>query len=84
MSLITIIGLIAGALTTIAFIPQVYKVVSTKSTKDISLSMFVIFSIGILLWLIYGIFVNDLPVIIANALTLILSVIILFCKLKYK
>lgn len=84
MSTITLLGLFAGTLTTISFIPQVIKVVSSKSTKDISLLMFLIFSIGVFSWIIYGIFISDLPVIIANIITFILAMTILIYKIIYK
>ncbi|MDH4128072.1 MAG: SemiSWEET transporter [Spirochaetota bacterium] len=79
-----IIGLIAGTLTSIAFLPQVIKTWKTKSTNDISLIMFTAFSLGILMWLIYGIIINSLPIIIANSVTIILSLIILYFKIRYK
>ena len=78
------IGFFAAFCTTIAFLPQAVKVWKTKSTKDISLHMFVIFTIGVFSWLVYGIIISDLPVILANAVTLILSLFILVCKLIYK
>ena len=78
------IGFFAAFCTTIAFLPQAVKVWKTKSTQDISLHMFVIFTIGVFSWLGYGIIISDLPVILANAVTLILSLFILVCKLKYK
>ena len=78
------IGFFAAFCTTIAFLPQALKVWKTKSTKDISLYMFVIFTIGVLSWLVYGIVISDLPIILANAITLILSIFILLFKLKYK
>ena len=74
----------AALCTTIAFLPQAIKVYQTKSTKDISLLMFLIFTIGVFSWLIYGLIINDYPVILANAITLILSLFILLCKIKYK
>ena len=80
----TYIGFFAAVCTTIAFLPQAIKVYKTKSTKDISLYMFLIFTIGVLSWLIYGLIINDWPVILANAVTLILSFFILIYKLKYK
>lgn len=79
-----IIGLFAGGLTTIAFIPQVIKVWKTKSTHDISLAMFVMFWIGILLWLVYGIMIGSKAIMIANSLTLILAGSILYFKIKYR
>ena len=81
---LTYIGFFAAFCTTIAFLPQAIKVYKTKSTKDISLYMFLIFTIGVLSWLIYGFIINDWPVILANAVTLILSFFILIYKLKYK
>ena len=78
------IGVFAGFCTTVAFFPQAVKVWKTKSTKDISLYMFIIFTIGVLSWLIYGITMYDPPLILANAITLVLSIFILIYKLKYK
>ena len=79
-----ILGLIAAALTTTAFIPQVVKIWRSLHTKDISLGMFAIFSIGVFLWLLYGIRIDALPVILSNAITLVLSLTILVFKLRYK
>ena len=84
ISSVTIIGLLAGTLTTIAFLPQVIKTWKTKSTKDISLGMFLTFCTGVLLWIIYGTLVKDIPVVIANIATLSLASTILWFKLKYK
>lgn len=81
---INILGSVAGILTTIAFFPQVFKVITTKSTHDISLFMFLIMAIGIFLWFLYGLFINALPVILANFISLFLATIILVYKLKYK
>lgn len=77
-------GLIAGALTTLAFIPQVLKIWQTKHAEDISTSMFVIFTLGLALWLIYGVQVASLPVMLANGITLALALIILFLKYRYR
>ena len=82
--IIKYIGFFAAFCTTFAFLPQAIKVYKSKSTKDISLYMFLIFTIGVLSWLIYGLIINDLPVILANAVTLVLSLFILIYKLKYK
>lgn len=78
------IGSVAGILTTCAFIPQVIKVLKTKETASISLFMYCIQITGICLWIIHGIAVRDVAVALANTFTLLLSSIILFCKLKYK
>ncbi len=81
---ITLIGLIAAACTTISLLPQAIKVIANRQTRDISLSMYIIFTSGVLLWLIYGIFIKDMPVILANAITFVLSFTILILKIKYK
>jgi MtN3 and saliva related transmembrane protein len=77
------IGLMAGILTTLSFLPQVRQSWRTKSTKDISLPMFLSFCIGVLLWLVYGIMIHSLPVMLANGVTLVLSGAILMMKLKW-
>lgn len=79
-----VIGIIAGTLCTISFLPQVIRIAQTKHTKDLSLVTFSLFSLGVFLWLIYGILINELPVILANAATLSLALIIVGMKLKYK
>lgn len=84
MELFTVVGLAAAALTTFSFIPQAIKVIRTKHTKDLSLSMYTAFTLGILLWLIYGIMTKDAPIIVANIVTVILASIILVMKIKYK
>jgi len=80
----TLLGLIGGTLTTSSFVPQVLKAVKTKSTKDISTGMFVLLSAGILIWILYGIRINSLPVIATNLVSLIFSVIILGYKIINK
>jgi MtN3 and saliva related transmembrane protein len=84
MSYVTIIGLAAAAITTISLFPQLLKVWKTKSTKDISLGTFLLFCGGVLLWFIYGVLLNDLPIMIANSLGFIQGLIILIFKIKYK
>jgi MtN3 and saliva related transmembrane protein len=84
MDAITIIGLIAALFTTVSLLPQLIKVYKTKSTKDISTGMFTLFGTGVLLWFVYGVFVNDLPIIVANSLAFIQAALILFFKAKYK
>jgi MtN3 and saliva related transmembrane protein len=78
-----LLGLAAATLTTVAFIPQVIRTVKLKETKDISLLMYAIFCTGVALWLMYGIIRNDLPMILANFVTLILASIVLSYKLRY-
>ena len=84
MDIPTLLGLGAGTLTTVAFVPQVLKTWRSKSGDDISLGMFLLFSTGVLLWLIYGILIDALPVILANAVTLVLSLTVLTLKLRYQ
>ena len=84
MNSVAVLGYVAGTLTTIAFLPQAIQTWKTKSTKDISLGMFVSFCTGVFLWLIYGVLINSYPVIIANVFTLSLAMIILFMKIKYR
>ncbi len=78
-----ILGVTAGTLTTVAFIPQLAKALKFKSTGDLSWGMVLTFTIGVLLWLIYGIWIDSLPVILANAVPLLLQLGIVSLKIKY-
>ena len=80
--MVNVIGSLAGGLTTIAFIPQVIRTWKTRSAQDISLAMFLLFSCGVLLWLIYGILLQAMPIILANGITLALSTSILALKIR--
>jgi len=82
MNLTAIIGLIAACCTTISFLPQAIKTFRTKDTSGISLSMYILFTFGTLLWFIYGWVSNNLPVTLANGVTLILASAILYFKIK--
>jgi MtN3 and saliva related transmembrane protein len=84
MDAITVIGLIAALFTTVSLFPQLIKIYKTKSTRDISIGMFTLFCGGVFLWFIYGVLVNDFPIIIANSLAFIQAVVILILKVKYK
>ncbi|MEM9539109.1 MAG: SemiSWEET transporter [Cyanobacteria bacterium P01_E01_bin.42] len=84
MDFVTFIGLAAGSLTTVAFIPQVVKTWKSKSTKDISLGMFATFCTGVFLWIVYGFLESDIPVILTNIATGVLASIILWFKLRYR
>ena len=77
------IGLSAGLLTTVSFIPQARHAWRTRSTKDLSLAMYLAFTLGVLLWLIYGIMISSLAVVVANAVTLALSLFILILKMSH-
>ena len=76
------IGPLAAILTTASFIPQVLQVLKTRNTEGISLGMYAMFVTGVLLWLIHGFMIHDLPVIAANAVTFILASIGLVFKIK--
>ncbi|WP_138497478.1 SemiSWEET transporter [Nostoc sp. PA-18-2419] len=84
MDLLMIIGLAAATLTTTAFLPQMFKTWQTKSAKDISFVMLITFITGVFLWLIYGIYLQALPIILANGITLFFNLIILWLKIKYR
>ncbi|HTJ51334.1 MAG TPA: SemiSWEET transporter [Cyclobacteriaceae bacterium] len=81
---VQILGLVAGACTTVAFLPQVVKTWKSRSAKDLSLGMFSFFCFGVLLWLVYGIMKMDIPVIAANLVTLMLASTLLFFKLRFR
>lgn len=74
----------AGGLTTVAFLPQVIKTWKSKSARDLSVVMFSVFCLGTLLWLIYGIIIRQLPIILANAITLGLAGLLIYFKLRFK
>ncbi len=84
MNLITFVGLLAATCTTISFLPQAIKTIRTKETSGLSAGMYIVLNIGILSWLIYGIFIKDIPVILANAVTIVFTFTILFLIFKYK
>ena len=77
------LGFAAAFCTTAAFVPQLVRVLKLRSAREISLPTFLLFSAGVFLWLLYGIYTGSRPVIASNALTLILSVSILVLKLRY-
>ena len=84
MNWVTILGLVAATFTTAAFVPQAVKIIRTKHTKDISIVMYSMLIVGIILWLIYGIMLGELPIILTNSVTLVFTAIIFGLKLKYK
>jgi len=79
-----IIGLIAAVLTTSAYVPQAYRAWKTKSAGSVSLTMYLIMLTGIILWLIYGIHLQSLAMILANSVTIVLTLTIIYFKLKFK
>lgn len=84
MDTIIIVGYVAGALTTLSFVPQVIKAWKMRETRDLSLAMLVLFALGVLLWTLYGLSLNSLPIIIANMVTFVLILVLLFLKFRYK
>lgn len=80
----TSIGLVAAFCTTLAFLPQVIKIWKTKSVGDLSFGTFTVFTFGVAMWLVYGLLIDDLPVIIANVVTLVLQATILFQMFRYR
>ncbi len=82
-SVVDILGFAAAFLTTAAFIPQLVRVLRLRSARDISLPTFLMFSVGVFLWLLYGINIGSKPVIASNGVTLLLSVSILILKLRF-
>ena len=84
MNFFEILGALAALITTTAFMPQVYKTWKTKDTKSLSLTMYGAFFIGVSLWIVYGVYLDSLPMILANGITAISALILIRLKLKYK
>ena len=80
---IVIVGYIAGTLTTISFIPQVIRSWKLKETRDLSLSMLLLFAAGVLLWAAYGFWIMSLPIIAANTITFCLILFLLWMKFRF-
>jgi MtN3 and saliva related transmembrane protein len=84
MELVTLIGFTAGALTTIAFWPQLQRTWTTRSAEDVSLAMLLTFITGVSLWFVYGMLVHSWPIIITNVVTFVLTAAILVLKLRFR
>ncbi len=82
METTTLIGLIAAFCTTAAFVPQVIQIIRTGNVDGISLQMYAIFTFGVAMWLTYGIIMQDLPMMLANLVTLILAAMVLGLTLR--
>lgn len=82
MDYIRILGLIAATLTTISFFPQAVKIIKTRDARSISLVMYSILVVGIAMWVVYGFLVGDLPILLANIITLIPTLVILVIKIR--
>ena len=80
---VNLIGSVAAICTTISFVPQLIRVYRLKSAHEISLIMFLVFSLGVFLWQLNGIFLHSFPIILANGFTLALSLAILALKIQY-
>ena len=83
MNLADLLGTMAGILTTVAFVPQVWGVWKTRSTRDISLGMYLVFTTGVAFWLAYGLVLGAWPIIVANSVTLALTGTVLVLKLRH-
>ena len=84
MDLVTNIGFAAGALTTVAFWPQLQRTWSTRSADDVSLVMLLTFTTGVFLWFVYGVLLDSWPIIVTNVVTFILTATILVLKLRFR
>ena len=84
MTLTDLVGTLAAVLTTISFLPQALHTFRTKDVRGISLSMYSAFTLGVALWLVYGLLLGAWPVVIANCVTLALASAILVMKLRYR
>ncbi|WP_460506783.1 SemiSWEET transporter [Hydrogenophaga soli] len=84
MTLTDLIGTVAASLTTVSFAPQAWHTFKTKDVRGISLGMYSVFTVGVSLWLVYGLLLQAWPVVVANAITLALASVILGMKLRYR
>lgn len=83
MDHVLIIGLVAASLTTFAFLPQSLRAIKTRHTKDISLPMLVMMEVGVIIWIIYGWMISDIPLLFANTISFIFVTVTLILKVKY-
>ena len=79
----TLVSAVAATLTTVAFVPQAIHIIRFKETRAISLQMYVAFSSGVALWLVFGVMIWNWPIMVANAVTLALALTIIRMKLRY-
>lgn len=84
MEINDLVGGMAGLLTTLSFLPQVIKTWRSRSANDISLGMFLLFSLGVAFWLAYGVMLHSAPIIASNLVTLLLATSIILMKLRFK
>jgi MtN3 and saliva related transmembrane protein len=83
MNTLTILGLVAGTITSAGFVPQIIKIIKTKHAGDVALLQPIILSIGICLWFIYGLLQQDIAIILANGFSLICNLILIGLKIKH-
>lgn len=83
MDTIVLVGYIAGTLTTLSFVPQVFRAWRLKETRDLSSAMLLLFALGVLLWTLYGFRTGSMPIIAANIVTFVLILVLLGMKIKY-
>jgi MtN3 and saliva related transmembrane protein len=84
MDTIAIVGYMAGTLTTLSFVPQVIRAWNLRETRDLSLTMLLLFALGVLLWTLYGVWTGSIPIIAANIVTFVLILVLLGMKIRYQ
>ena len=84
MNLVPMIGFAAGTLCTLAYLPQALQAFRTRSVRDISLSMLISLNVGLVLWVVYGVFIHSAPIILPNAVTFFLAFPLLLMKLRFR
>jgi MtN3 and saliva related transmembrane protein len=84
MPIIDFIGYLAACLTTLSFVPQAWHTFTTRDVRGISLGMYSAFTLGVTLWLIYGLLLGAWPIVVANGITLALAAAILVMKLRFR
>ena len=84
MDYIKLLGLVAGTITSVTFLPQVIRIYKTKSAKDLSSTMLGMLIVGVAMWLAYGIAINDIAIMYTNGMVLFLSLIMLYFKFRFK
>jgi MtN3 and saliva related transmembrane protein len=78
-----VVGIVAGMLTTVSFVPQVWRIWRRKSADDVSMPMFLLFTVGVAAWLVYGLLIHSMPVVAANVVTLVLAGAVIGLKVRY-
>ncbi len=84
MDAIEILGMVAGTISSVTFLPQVIKTWQSKSAKDVSLWMFLLVTFSVVLWLVYGILLDSVPIIYTNSMVLLMSLVMLYFKFRFK